>query len=348
MNPTIGALDVAVGAGVLTAAALALTARNRLVSAVAFLVFGTLLAVVWALLQAPDVALAEAVLGAGVTGALLIDAASRRPSRGGSRRAESPGEPPGARGAAPTAARPTPRARSWARRGGAAVLLTVPPAAALSWSFGRPGAAGEEPARRVLEAAPASGVDHPVTAVLLAFRAYDTLLEIAVLVGAAVVVNALGGSSPDASEASDAPVAQRGWNLLEVYVRVLGGLLVLVACWYLAAGSSRPGGAFQAGALLAGVLIVVHAAGLRRLEPGSRLVRGCLVAGLAAFLAVAALGPLTGGRHWLALEPGAAGTLILALEAVLTISIGVALAVMFVALAQGTAAQGRAAQGRAR
>lgn len=73
MSPTIGVLDVAAGAGVLAAAALALTTRRRLVAAVAFLVFGTLLALVWALLQAPDVALAEAVLGAGVTGALLID-----------------------------------------------------------------------------------------------------------------------------------------------------------------------------------------------------------------------------------------------------------------------------------
>ncbi len=342
MSPTIGVLDVAAGAGVLAAAALALTTRRRLVAAVAFLVFGTLLALVWALLQAPDVALAEAVLGAGVTGALLIDAASRRPIPD----APDPHTPDRTvpAGERPPAARPAPLGHGWSRRGGSAILLMLPLAAALSWSFGRPGAAGEEPARRVLEATPASGVDHPVTAVLLAFRAYDTLLEIAVLVGAAVVVIALGGppakpsvlGAPRAKPPATAAQA-RGWNLLEVFVRALGGLLVLIACWYLAAGSSRPGGAFQAGALVAGVLIVVHAAGIRRLDLGSRLVRCCLVAGLAAFLAVAALGPLTGLGHWLALDPRAAGTLILTLEAVLTLSIGVALAAMFVALAQGRA-----------
>ena len=270
MSPTIGVLDIAAGAGVLVAAAVALTARHRLVAAVAFLMFGTLLALVWALLRAPDVALAEAVLGAGVTGALLIDAASRRPSPAGPDRAAAEKPPRGAlpvREPARSAAlhRPAHSGQSWARRGGVATLLLLPLAGALAWSFGRPGAAGEEPARRVLEATPASGVDHPVTAVLLAFRAYDTLLEIAVLVGAAVVVMVLGGPT------SEAPARRRGWNILEVYVRALGGLLVLIACWYLAAGSSRPGGAFQAGALLAGVLIVVHAAGIRRLDPASRL-----------------------------------------------------------------------------
>jgi energy-converting hydrogenase B subunit D len=41
---------------------------------VLFIVFGLLMALAWARLGAPDIALAEAAIGAGLTGALLLDA----------------------------------------------------------------------------------------------------------------------------------------------------------------------------------------------------------------------------------------------------------------------------------
>lgn len=41
---------------------------------VLFITFGLLLALAWARLAAPDIALAEAAIGAGLTGALLLDA----------------------------------------------------------------------------------------------------------------------------------------------------------------------------------------------------------------------------------------------------------------------------------
>lgn len=40
---------------------------------VLFIVFGLLMALAWARLNAPDVALAEAAIGAGLSGALLLD-----------------------------------------------------------------------------------------------------------------------------------------------------------------------------------------------------------------------------------------------------------------------------------
>ena len=56
---------------------------------VMFIVFGLLLTLVWARLDAPDIALAEAAIGAGLTGALLLDALAalrrnRRPADIGS------------------------------------------------------------------------------------------------------------------------------------------------------------------------------------------------------------------------------------------------------------------------
>jgi energy-converting hydrogenase B subunit D len=52
--------------------AIALTDPARAV--VQFIVFGLLMTLAWARLQAPDIALAEAAIGAGLTGALLLDA----------------------------------------------------------------------------------------------------------------------------------------------------------------------------------------------------------------------------------------------------------------------------------
>jgi energy-converting hydrogenase B subunit D len=49
---------------------------------VLFIVFGLLMALAWARLQAPDIALAEAAIGAGLTGALLLDAVGQMAGRG--------------------------------------------------------------------------------------------------------------------------------------------------------------------------------------------------------------------------------------------------------------------------
>lgn len=55
---------------------------------VLFIAFGLLMALAWARLQAPDLALAEAAIGAGLSGALLLDALGEL--RGGSGGKEEP------------------------------------------------------------------------------------------------------------------------------------------------------------------------------------------------------------------------------------------------------------------
>lgn len=60
---------------VVTAVA-ALYSRNLFRAVVVFIAFGVLMAVAWVRLQAPDIALAEAAIGAGLTGVLLLDAVS--------------------------------------------------------------------------------------------------------------------------------------------------------------------------------------------------------------------------------------------------------------------------------
>lgn len=74
-------LDVLLAFTLCTTAALVLLARDVFRGIVMFIVFGLLMALSWVRLQAPDIALAEAAIGAGLTGVLLLDALAylRRP-----------------------------------------------------------------------------------------------------------------------------------------------------------------------------------------------------------------------------------------------------------------------------
>jgi energy-converting hydrogenase B subunit D len=69
----------------LLVAGLALFHRRVFACVVLFIVYGMLLALIWLRLSAPDVALAEAAIGAGITGALLIGTLWRLSSEGAGR-----------------------------------------------------------------------------------------------------------------------------------------------------------------------------------------------------------------------------------------------------------------------
>jgi multisubunit Na+/H+ antiporter MnhB subunit len=296
-------LDALLAASLLSIAALALFARERVTSVVFFLVFGLVLALVWARLGAPDVALAEAAIGAGLTGALLLDAV-RRPR---------PDRPPA----------PAPAVRRVQAL--AAVALAVPVAvllAAAAVGLGRSAGLGAAVDARLDEA----GVSHPVTAVLLNFRSYDTLLEVAVLLVAALAVLAL----QPGEDLAAVPVPPPAEPVLQTLVRVAVPVSVVVAGWLLVLGSTGPGGAFQAGAVLAGALVLLRLTGHRSPAPGRSSLRLLLAAGTAVFLAVA-LGAAVLGAGLLDLDPAWAYEAVLLIEAALTVSIAVTLAELYVA-----------------
>lgn len=66
--------DLLLVTALLWSAVRALTTPDLFRAVVLFIVFGLLMALAWARLDAPDIALAEAAIGAGLTGALLLDA----------------------------------------------------------------------------------------------------------------------------------------------------------------------------------------------------------------------------------------------------------------------------------
>ena len=69
--------DGLLGLGLLGLAWRALACADLFKAIVLFIAFGLLMALAWVRLDAPDVALAEAAIGAGLTGALLLAALAR-------------------------------------------------------------------------------------------------------------------------------------------------------------------------------------------------------------------------------------------------------------------------------
>jgi multisubunit Na+/H+ antiporter MnhB subunit len=160
--------------------------------------------------------------------------------------------------------------------------------------------------------------------VLLNVRSFDTLLEIGVLILAVVVAMALREAQPDQPDRMG-----HANPLLRAVMAWLLPLMLLVAAYLLWAGSTRPGGAFQAAAVLAAAGVLLRLAGVHLPAfEHHRVTRALLVSGLALFVAVALL-PLTWGDPLLQYPVRFAGALILAIECLLAISIALALLSLF-------------------
>ncbi len=66
------AFEVILIVGLIVCALAALNTKDLLAAVVIFMAYSLMMAVIWALLQSPDLALTEAAVGAGVTGILLL------------------------------------------------------------------------------------------------------------------------------------------------------------------------------------------------------------------------------------------------------------------------------------
>jgi multisubunit Na+/H+ antiporter MnhB subunit len=168
-----------------------------------------------------------------------------------------------------------------------------------------------------------SGVSNPVTAVLLNFRAYDTLLEIGVVLLALLGLNALGGQGRF-DHLSDPESVLKGFYQLTL------PLLILFSAYMVWVGKDEPGGAFQAAALLAAGGIIGRMTGANPLPHGwqSTSLRVTVSAGFAVFLSLGMLCWVHSGV-FLRFAPASAGWLILVIEIVATFSIASTLIVLF-------------------
>ncbi|MFW2439913.1 MAG: MnhB domain-containing protein [Arenicellales bacterium] len=262
-----------------------------------FIAMGLLLAIIWARLKATDLALAEAVIGAGISGALLLSAIRDYPSTSmGSHHS--------------------------ALMVGMINILTLALTALMSWAVwhGLSMSDGVRLSEQVISQLPVSGVSNPVTAVLLNFRAYDTLLELAVVLTAVLTVLTLNEKRADYKVASP---------LLQGMTRWLVPLLIVTSGYLLWVGAHAPGGAFQAGAMLAAAMILLQLAyPSRRQELHLYLLKILLVIGIFIFVLVG-LWMMSLNDDFLAFTPAWAGTLILIIETAATLSIATALTLAY-------------------
>ena len=286
-------------AGLIAVLALWTTAAREVFTAVSgFVAFGLLLALAWVRLAAPDVALTEAAIGSGLTGGLLIAVAGRLQAGEKSSERETPA----------LALRIVSAVMSILVTAGLAAIVLLLPMPA-------PTLAPEAAANIAL-----TGLENPVTAVLMAYRAIDTLLEVVVLLLALLGVWSL---APDRFWGGRPGLRQREEpdSILVFFGRLLPPLGVLVAIHLFWVGSVAPGGEFQSATVLAAMWILALMAGLVDAPPiDRRWLRLLLVIGPAVFLAIGLAGFVMVGT-FLAYPPDHAKLLIVAIELPVTLSI---------------------------
>jgi multisubunit Na+/H+ antiporter MnhB subunit len=298
------ALDAGLALLVLAVAIWTLVAAETFAAVVGFVAFGLLMALAWVRLDAADVALTEAAIGGGLTGVLLLLAARRI--------GKAPAaDPPGAAMRLAAALLCVVIAAAL----GAAVLLLPDPAPSL--------------VRPAAERLPALGIGNAVTGVLLGYRALDTMLEKVVVLLALLGVWSLapdrrwgGRPGPHRIADPDSP--------LTFLARLLPPIGIVVGVYMVWVATDAPGGAFQGGAILAAMWLLTLMAGLGDAPRiGSTGLRFLLVVGVLAFLAVGMAG-VWWADGFLAYPPAFARPLIVGVEAALTLSTAVTLALLVV------------------
>lgn len=294
--------DIPLGLALLVLALWLTRTRDDRSAVIGFTAYGLLVAIVWVRLGAMDVALTEAALGSGLMGLLLLGAAARL--------GEAADEP------APSQLM---RVLIGALCLGvtlalAALVLHLPPSA-------------PNLVAAVAEEQAATGLGNPVAAVLVAFRAVDTLLESVVLALAVIVVWSLAADRAWDGRPRALEIDRPGPALV-LLAQLLPPLGIVVGVHLFWTGADHPGGPFQAGALLAAMAALVWLARLGA-PPTVRsgLARVGLVVGPLVFLLVGLAGVVVAGAY-LGYPEHLAKPLILLIEAAKTLSVAVALALL--------------------
>ncbi|MGC2784936.1 MAG: hydrogenase subunit MbhD domain-containing protein [Roseiarcus sp.] len=295
------ALDIGLAFLVFAVAAWTIFARGAFAATVGYVVYGLLLSLVWIRLFAVDVALTEAAIGSGVTGVLLIGAAARL------RGAETVDE---------KSLTGLPRVVT----AGLCILVALALAGVVLLFPDQ----GPSLAPQSMQHLPETGLGNPVTAVLIAYRAFDTMLEKVVLVLAVVSVWSLAADHYWGGAPGE-PRAERPEPTLAFLAQVLAPLGILVGVHIFWVGADEPGGAFQGGAILAAMWIIVMMASLTEAPSTSAFwLRLALVAGPLVFLIAGVGGAIFAGGFF-AYPPRFAKPVILFIEVFMVLSIAATL-----------------------
>ncbi|MCG5501315.1 MnhB domain-containing protein [Ectothiorhodospira lacustris] len=289
----------------MAAAIRAHVAQATFAAALGFIAYGLLLGLVWVRLGTVDVALTAATVGV-MTGVLLLSAAARM--RAGEQAA--------------ILERPGPALR------GLIAVLCIAVSAAIALVVLMPA----DPAPTLAPAAAANnlhatGLGNPVTAVLMAYRAIDTLLVNVVLLIAVVAVWSMAPDSLWGGRPGPTPVRQDN-EALTFLARLLPPIAVGVGIYLLWNDINEPGGAFQGGAILAAIWILARMAGLVDAPAIGRLsLRLALVSGPVVFLTAGFAG-FALAEGFLAYPSGWERPVIIVINSAMTLTVAVTLAML--------------------
>lgn len=298
----IEVLDIGLAGLVLAAAVWTIVSREAYAAVVGYVVYGLLVSLVWCRLFALDVALTEAAIGSGVTGVLLIAATVRL------RRAET------------SMATESASLRFRLLSAALCVVVTAGLAGIVFWMP----KSGESLAPQAAEHLGELGLGNAVTAVLIAYRALDTMLEKVVLLLAVIGVWSIAGDRFWGGIPGPKRL-ERPEGALAFLAQLLPPLGIVVGIHIVWVGADEPGGAFQGGAILAAMwMIAVMARLVEAPLTAARWLRLVLISGPAMFLTIGVLGFAVPGA-FLAYPVSIAKPLIVFIEAFMTLAIATAL-----------------------
>jgi multisubunit Na+/H+ antiporter MnhB subunit len=307
----LDAVNIATALLILGLATWTIIAREAFTAAIGFIAYGLLLMLAWVQLHGADVALTEAAIGGGLTGILLISAAARLR---GNETADSAVLPD-----------------VFLLRCAAAVSITVSLAlvvCVLALPDNAPTLA-HEVAHNIGD----TGVGNPITAVLLAFRAMDTMLEAIVLLFALIGIWSLAsddcwGGRPEFLQQSDPN------GILAYAARILVPIGIIIGIYIFWIGADDPGGKFQGATILAAMWLLVIMSGLADTPSISRgWLRIGLVIGPLVFIAIGFVGVLVTG-YFFGYPEGIAKAFIIAIELALMPSLTLVLALLLLGAPQ--------------
>jgi multicomponent K+:H+ antiporter subunit A len=251
--------------------------RRRLVALVIVGAVGLVVALAFAVLSAPDLALTQLVVEV-ATVILMLLALAFLPQ---------------------TTPRETPRGRQL-HDAGIAVGVGVALAWATWWMTTRGGTSVS--AEHIARSAPEGGGNNIVNVILVDFRGFDTYGEITVLAIAALGIAALLGLAPrrdaDPVAATAPPV------MLSLLVRALLPLALVVAGYLYLRGHQLPGGGFVAGLVSGVVVVMLYVAHDTRwvaarlvLRPERLIAAGLALAAITGLAALAGNAPFLTSAH---------------------------------------------------
>lgn len=248
-------------------------------------IFSLTAAMLYVVMDAPDVAFTEAAVGAGIATVLIIATLALTSSE----------------------EKVKPKRALWPLLTvlvtGAALLygtLDMPP-------YGDPTAPAQQHiAPYYIERTPDEvGTPNVVTSVLASYRGYDTLGETTVIFTAAAGVMAILGRAARRNRATATAVAgnkdsMKQKTILRVGAKFLIPLILLFALYVQFHGDLGPGGGFQAGVIFASAFILyalIFGVDQARQVAPPWLIRVALAAGVLLYAGVGVAGLVTGGNY---------------------------------------------------